>query len=103
MSKIQDLEHRVSELEGIGAREALVALMVNMIKMKIDVQQLQPDPSIFDASLPEDEGFEDERRSMNDVTTHMVDADLSSRAPAGKESDTTKTITLAQSEEAKDS
>ncbi|MCE5166634.1 hypothetical protein HAX54_023031 [Datura stramonium] len=31
--KIQDLEHRVSKLEDIGAREALAALKANMSKM----------------------------------------------------------------------
>ncbi|MCE3216214.1 hypothetical protein HAX54_005476, partial [Datura stramonium] len=43
-----DLEHRVSELKGIGAREALAALKADMRKVMTDVQQLQPDLSIFD-------------------------------------------------------
>ncbi|MCD7468363.1 hypothetical protein HAX54_006451 [Datura stramonium] len=53
--------HRVSELEGIGVRETLAALKADMIKVNTDVQQLQLNLSIFDALLPEDEGFEDER------------------------------------------
>ncbi|MCD7461477.1 hypothetical protein HAX54_046207 [Datura stramonium] len=35
--KVQVLEHRVSKLEGIGAREALAALKADMSKVKIDV------------------------------------------------------------------
>ncbi|MCD9639938.1 hypothetical protein HAX54_024931, partial [Datura stramonium] len=64
--KIQYLEHRVSKLEGIGAREALAVLKADMSKVKIDVQQLHPDLNIFDAPLPEDECFEDERVESNE-------------------------------------
>ncbi|MCD7446287.1 hypothetical protein HAX54_000097 [Datura stramonium] len=64
--KIQDLEHRVSELEGIGAREALAALKADISKVKKDVQQLQPDLSIFNAQLPEDEVFENEREEIDE-------------------------------------
>ncbi|MCD7465934.1 hypothetical protein HAX54_002153 [Datura stramonium] len=35
--KIQDLEHRVSELEGIGATDALATLKADISKVKIDV------------------------------------------------------------------
>ncbi|MCD9560339.1 hypothetical protein HAX54_018958, partial [Datura stramonium] len=55
--KIQDLEHRVSELEGIGTREALAVLKADMSK---------PDLSIFDALLLEDEVFEDERAETDE-------------------------------------
>ncbi|MCD7462535.1 hypothetical protein HAX54_048720 [Datura stramonium] len=95
--KIHDLEHRVSEIEGIGAREALAVLKPDMSK---------PNLSIFDALLPEDEDFEDERVETGEEDPeddHMVGAGLNSRAPAGEESETTETTTLAQSEEAKDS
>ncbi|MCD9558593.1 hypothetical protein HAX54_016037 [Datura stramonium] len=36
--KIYDLENRVSKLEGIDVKEALVALKANMRKVKTDVQ-----------------------------------------------------------------
>ncbi|MCE3216309.1 hypothetical protein HAX54_006075 [Datura stramonium] len=52
---------RVSNLEGIGVREALAALQDDMSKVNTDVQQLQLDLSIFELPLPEDEVFEDER------------------------------------------
>ncbi|MCD7456473.1 hypothetical protein HAX54_031869 [Datura stramonium] len=94
--KIQDLEHRIYELEVIGAREALAMLKAEMSKVKTDVKQLQLDLSIFDASLLEDEC------SMDDVTAQMVDVGLSFQALAGEESDTAETTTLAQFEEAKD-
>ncbi|MCD7446229.1 hypothetical protein HAX54_048427 [Datura stramonium] len=55
--KIQDLEHGVSELEGIGVRDALAALKADMSK---------PDLSIFDAPLPEDDVFEDERAETDE-------------------------------------
>ncbi|MCD9646777.1 hypothetical protein HAX54_036934 [Datura stramonium] len=121
--KILDLEHRVSELEGIGAKEALAALKADMSKVKTNIQQLQPDLSIFDAPLLEDEVFKDEgaetdeeeleeeqvtkeidekrqvavatQRSMDDVTTHMVGASPSSHAPVREDVDTTETTTSA--------
>ncbi|MCD9558666.1 hypothetical protein HAX54_016194 [Datura stramonium] len=64
--KIQDLEHRVSTLEGICAGEAIPTLRADMSKVKGDVQQLQPDLSIFDAPLPEDDDFEDERAEKDE-------------------------------------
>ncbi|MCE3050925.1 hypothetical protein HAX54_048523 [Datura stramonium] len=97
----EDLEHRVSELEGIRVRDTLAVLKVDVRKVKTDVQ-LQPDLNIFDAPLLEDNAFEDERantdeeeleeehmskeideerqvevaiqRSMDDVTARMVGA-----------------------------
>ncbi|MCD7462905.1 hypothetical protein HAX54_049613 [Datura stramonium] len=63
--KIQYLEHRVYELEGIGVRDALEALKPDMSKVKTNVHQLHPDISIFDALLPEDEAFEDERAKID--------------------------------------
>ncbi|MCD7446227.1 hypothetical protein HAX54_048425 [Datura stramonium] len=125
-----ELEHRVSELEGVGTREALAALKAGMSKVKTDVQQLQPDLSIFDAPLPEDEVLEDERaetneeeleeehvkkeldeerqvematqRSMDDVIALMVGAGPSSCAPVGEDVYTIENTTTTQSEEAKD-
>ncbi|MCD7457943.1 hypothetical protein HAX54_036630 [Datura stramonium] len=55
------LGDRISKLEGIDVREALAALKTDMSRVKTDFQQLQPDLSIFDAPLPKDEVFEDER------------------------------------------
>ncbi|MCD9558462.1 hypothetical protein HAX54_015843 [Datura stramonium] len=121
---VQDLEHRVSKLEGIGVRNALAVL-------KDDMSKLQPNLSIFDAPLPEDESFEDElaktdeeeleeehvkkeinedrqievsiQRSMDDVTTRMVGVGSSSLAPTKEDADTTEITTATKSKEDKDS
>ncbi|MCD7453542.1 hypothetical protein HAX54_021277 [Datura stramonium] len=68
-SATPELEHRVSTLEGIGAKKAIVVLKVDISKVKGDVQQLQPDMSIFDAPP----------LSMDDLTTQIVGVGLSSR------------------------
>ncbi|MCE5166794.1 hypothetical protein HAX54_026642 [Datura stramonium] len=124
-----DLEHRVYELEGIGAREALAALKANMRKVMTDVQQLQPDLRIFDAPLPKNKALKDERvetdeeleeehlakeideerkvkmatqSSMDDVIAWKIGTSPSSRAPAREDVGTTNTTTTTQSEEAED-
>ncbi|MCE2055802.1 hypothetical protein HAX54_043445, partial [Datura stramonium] len=116
-----DFEHRISELEGIGAREALAALKADMRK---------PDLSIFDAPLPKNEAFKDERAetdeeleeehlpkeideeqklnmatqsSMDGVIARKIGTGPSSRAPAREDVGTTDTTTTTQSEEAEDS
>ncbi|MCD9639204.1 hypothetical protein HAX54_023582 [Datura stramonium] len=93
--KIQDLEHTVSKLEDIGAREALAVLKADMSKVKIDVQQLQSNMSIFDAPLPKDEVFEEERAEIDeeDLEEEQVGAGPSSRAPVGEDAATTATTT----------
>ncbi|MCD9638128.1 hypothetical protein HAX54_021862 [Datura stramonium] len=100
--RIQDLEHRISELEGIGAGEALVALKADISKrVETDKEELEDDH--VTKELDEEQQVEVVvQRSMNDVTTQMVGTDPSSCAPAGEESDTIKNTTLAQSEETKD-
>ncbi|MCD7458513.1 hypothetical protein HAX54_038429 [Datura stramonium] len=99
----QDLEHRVSKLDSIGAREALTARKVDMRKVKTDVQQLQPNLSIFNVLLTKDEVSEEERaETYEERAGGGAGAGPSSRAPIGEDVATTKTTTLAQSEEAKD-
>ncbi|MCD7446867.1 hypothetical protein HAX54_017929 [Datura stramonium] len=95
-----------------------------------DVQQLQPDLSIFDAPLPKNEAFKDERAekdeeleeehlpkeideerkvnmatqsSMDDVIARKIGTGPSSRAPAREDVGTRDTTTTTQSEEAEDS
>ncbi|MCE5165657.1 hypothetical protein HAX54_011386 [Datura stramonium] len=79
--KIQDLEHRVSELDGIGAREALAAFKEDMRKDEdLEDEREETDGEVLEED-PMTKELDKERqvevatqRSMDDITTQMVGA-----------------------------
>ncbi|MCD9640856.1 hypothetical protein HAX54_026564 [Datura stramonium] len=88
-SKIQDLEHRVSKLEGTGARDALAMLKDDMSKdevfkdkrAEIDEEELEEEH--MTKEIDEEQQVEVAiQRSMDDFITRMVGPSPSSRAPA---------------------
>ncbi|MCE3050298.1 hypothetical protein HAX54_046852, partial [Datura stramonium] len=80
------------------AIEKALATIYNTVK-DLEKRQLQPDLSIFDAPLMEDEALEDKREERDENSP-------SSHAPAGEEAEiaamTMKTATTTQSKEAED-
>ncbi|MCD9642720.1 hypothetical protein HAX54_029628, partial [Datura stramonium] len=104
-----DLEHRVSELEGIGVREALAALKADMRKRRgfkderAETNEKELEEEQVTKEIDKEQQVEVAiQRYMDDVTARMIGAGPSSHALAGEDVATTETTTSTQSEEAKD-